>query len=126
MTETLKIGSVGFVIGLFVAAIVAHICYDTGFDHGIAEAEARYASAVEIAQTEVKKDYEKRIQELSASIERLRDDNAQRLRQLDDFNHARTDLATCRSDRRDLGRLAVRGEELLKRADSYFEALSVK
>lgn len=123
MTETLKIGSIGFVIGLLVAVLAAHFCYDIGFDHGTAEAEARQASAVEIAQTEVKKDYEKRIQELSASIERLRSDNAQRLRQLDDFSHARTDLETCRRDRCELARLAVRGERLLKRADSYLEAL---
>lgn len=123
MFDSLKIGGIGFVIGLLVAAIAAHTCYDRGFDHGTAEAEARHASAVEIAQTEVKKDYEKRIQELSASIERLRSDNAQRLRQLNDFSHARTDLAACRRDRRDLGRLAVRGEELLRRADSYLEAL---
>lgn len=123
MTETLKIGSIGFVIGLFVAALAAHFCYDLGFDHGTAEAEARQASAVEIAQNEVKKDYEKRVQELTVAIERLRSDNAKRLRQLDDFNYARTDLATCRRDRRDLGRLAVRGEELLKRADSYLESL---
>ena len=123
MTETLKIGSIGFVIGLFVAAIAAHICYDTGFDHGTAEAEARQADAIKIAQTEVKKDYEKRIQELSASIERLRDDNAKRLRELGDFSHAKTDLATCRRDRSELARLAVRGEELLRRADSYLEAL---
>ena len=124
MFDSLKIGGIGFVIGLFVAAIVAHICYDKGFKHGAAEAEARQASAVEIAQKEVKRDYEKRIQKLTASLERVRIDNAQRLRQLNDFSHARTDLATCRRDRRDLARLAVRGEELLKRADSYFEALS--
>ena len=80
-------------IGLIVAAIAAHICYDKGFDHGIAEAEARQALAVESAQTEVKKDYEKRIQELSASIERLRSDNNQRLRELHEFSHAKTDLA---------------------------------
>lgn len=123
MFDSLKIGGIGFVIGLLVAAIAAHTCYDRGFDHGTAEAEARHASAVEIAKTEVKKDYEKRIQELSASIERLRSDNAQRLRQLNDFSHARTDLAACRRDRRDLGRLAVRGEDLLRRADSYLEAL---
>lgn len=123
MLEKVKLGSLGFVIGLFVAAIAAHICYDIGFDHGTAEAEARNVSAVEIAQIEVKKDYEKRIQELSASIERLRDDNNQRLRELHEFSHAKTDLATCRRDRRDLSRLAVRGEELLKRADSYLEAL---
>lgn len=110
-------------IGLFVAAIAAHICYDRGFDHGTAEAEARQADAVKIAQNEVKKDYEKRIQELSASIERLRSDNAKRLREFNDFSHAKTDLATCRRDRSELARLAVRGEELLKRADSYLEAL---
>ena len=123
MLEKVKRGGLGFIIGLLVAAIAAHICYDRGFDHGTAEAEARQADAVKIAQNEVKKDYEKRIQELSASVERLRSDNAQRLRQLNDFSHARTDLATCRRDRGDLARLAVRGEELLRRADSYLEAL---
>lgn len=123
MTETLKIGSIGFVIGLLVAVLAAYFCYNKGFDHGTAEAEARQASAVEIAQNEVKKDYEKRVQELTVAIECLRNDNAQRLRQLNKFSHARIDLATCRRDRRDLARLAVRGEELLKRADSYLEAL---
>ena len=124
MFDSLKIGGIGFVIGLFVAAIVAHICYDKGFKHGAAEAEARQASVVEIAQKEVKRDYEKRIQKLTASLERVRIDNAQRLQQLKGFSHTRTDLATCRRDRSRLGRLAVRGEGLLKRADSYFEALS--
>lgn len=123
MSDTLKIGGIGFVIGLFVAAIAAHICYDTGFAHGTAEAEARQADAVKIAQNEVKKDYEKRIQKLTASLERVRNDNAERMRQLNDFSHARTDLAACRRDRSRLARLAVRGEELLKRADSYLEAL---
>lgn len=123
MYNTFKIGGIGFMIGLFVAAIAAHFCYDTGFDHGFAEAEARQADAVKIAQNEVKKDYEKRIQELSASLERLHFDNAKRLRQLDDFNNTRTSLAACRRDRSRLSRLAVRGEELLRRADSYFEAL---
>lgn len=126
MIDTLKIRGVGFVIGLCVAAIAAHICYDMGFDHGTSEAEARQASAVEIARKEVKKDYEKRIQELSTSLERVRNDNAKRLRELNEFSNARTNLETCRRERGQLARLAVRGEELLKRADSYFEALSVK
>ena len=123
MLEKVKLGGIGFMVGLLVAAVAAHICYGLGFDHGTAEAEARQADAVKIAQSEVKKDYEKRIQELSASLERVRADNAQRLRELNDFNNARTNLATCRRDRRDLGRLAVRGEELLRRADGYLEAL---
>ncbi len=123
MLEKVKLGGIGFMVGLLVAAVAAHICYGLGFDHGTAEAEARQADAVKIAQSEVKKDYEKRIEELAASLERLHSDNAQRLRQLDDFNNTRTSLAACRRDRRDLGRLAVRGEELLRRADGYLEAL---
>lgn len=123
MLEKVKLSGLGFMVGLLVAAVAAHFCYDTGFDHGFAEAEARQADAVKIAQSEVKKDYEKRISELSASLERVRYDNAQRLRQLDDFNNTRGSLAACRRDRRDLGRLAVRGEELLRRADGYLEAL---
>ena len=98
MLEKVKLGGLGFMVGLLVAAIAAHFCYDKGFDHGFAEAESQQADAVKIAQSEVKKDYEKRIQELSASIERLRDDNAQRLRELNDFSHARTDLATAVTD----------------------------
>lgn len=57
-------------------------------------------------------------------VEAVRADNAQRMRQLDDFNNTRTSLAACRRDRSRLSRLAVRGEELLERADSYLEALS--
>lgn len=123
MLEKVKLGGIGFMVGLLVAAVAAHFCYDKGFDHGFAEAEAQQADAVKIAQSEVKKDYEKRISELSASLERVRYDNAQRLRQLDDFNNTKGSLAACRRDRRDLGRLAVRGEELLRRADGYLEAL---
>lgn len=123
MLEKVKLGGLGFMVGLLVAAVAAHICYGLGFDHGTAEAEARQADAVKIAQSEVKKDYEKRISELSASLERVRYDNAQRLRQLERFNRTSGNLETCRRDRSDLARLAVRGEELLKRADSYLEAL---
>ena len=123
MLEKVKLGGIGFMVGLLVAAGAAHICCGLGVGHGTAEAEARQADAVKIAQSEVKKDYEKRIEELAASLERLHSDNAQRLRQLDDFNNTRTSLAACRRDRRDLGRLAVRGEELLRRADGYLEAL---
>ncbi len=126
MLEKVKLGGIGFMVGLLVAAFTAKNCYDIGFDHGTAEAEARQASAVEIAQNEVKKDYEKRVQELTVSIERLRIDNAERLRQLKRFNQTSGNLETCRRDRSDLARLAVRGEELLKRADSYLEALSIK
>ena len=111
-------------IGLIVAAVAARQCYCLGFDHGSAEAVAKQASIVETAQKEVKEKYEIRVQELAASIERLRSDNAERVRQLEKFSSARTDLATCRRERSDLARLAVRGEGLLKRAESYLETMN--
>ena len=103
--------------------LVGYFCYDVGYDHGKAKAEAMQSSAVANAQRKVKQDYEIQIQELTASLERVRNDNAKRLRELNEFSNARTNLETCRRERGQLARLAVKGEELLKRADSYLEAL---
>lgn len=110
-------------IGLFVVAIAAHICYDTGFDHGTAEAEARQADAVKIAQNEVKKGYEKRIQKLTASLERVRNEHSERLRQLEQFRGTRRDLETCNSQLSSALGLAVEGERLLNEANGYIESL---
>lgn len=122
MLDSLKIGSIGFLSGLLLATLAAYFSYNKGFYHGIADAEARQADAIKVAQNEVKQKYEVRMQELIASLERIRIDNAQRMRQLNEFNNARTSLAACRRDRSRLARLAVQGEELLKRADSYLES----
>ena len=121
--DSTKIGILSFACGLLCTGLVGYFCYDAGYDHGKAEAEAMQSAAVANAQRKVKQDYEIQIKELTASLERVRNDNAKRLREFNDFNNARTDLATCRRERGQLARMAVRGEELLKRADSYLEAL---
>lgn len=118
-----KIGILSFAAGLLCMGLVGYFCYDAGYDHGKAKAEAMQSSAVANAQRKVKQDYEIQIKELTASLERVRNDNAKRLRELNEFSNARTNLETCRRERGQLARLAVRGEELLKRADSYLEAL---
>ena len=114
---------------LYIA--IAALSYLTGYldaqvkgDLEIERLKAENAASVINAQKQVKETYEKRISQLSTSLEHVRNDNSRRLRELDDFDNTRTSLAACRRDRRDLGRLAVRGEELLRRADSYLEALS--
>lgn len=121
--DSTKIGILSFAAGLLCTVLVGYFCYDVGYDHGKAKAEAMQSSAVANAQRKVKQDYEIQIKELTASLERVRNDNAQRLRELNEFSNARTNLETCRRERGQLARLAVRGEELLKRADSYLEAL---
>lgn len=126
MNSTVKTGLVCFV----VAAISAWFCYDLGYNKAKVEGELQIetlkltqAEEVIAAQNKVKVEYEAQIKTLNAALADARSDSANRLRQLEAFRHTDTDLATCRRQRDDLSRLAVRGEELLKRADAYLEAL---
>ena len=126
MTTNLKLVAVGAVVSL----IAAWFCYSRGYDRAKTEGELALeqlklaqAQAVIDAQNKVKSEYEKQIQNLNAALASVRSDNAHRLRQLEQFRNTSTDLATCRRQRDDLSRLAVRGEGLLKRADAYLEAL---
>lgn len=125
MSSYIKLG-----VAALAALFIVWFSYDLGYEKARVEGELQIevlkltqAEEVILAQNRVKIEYEKQIQNLSAALASVRSDNAQRLRELGDFNNTRTSLAACRRDRRDLGRLAVRGEELLRRADSYLEAL---
>lgn len=113
-----------------LCVILLFCSYWLGFNHAKTEGELeieslKLAQANEIieAQKKVRIDYESQIQNLNAALASARSDSAYRLQQLEVFRGASTDLATCRRQRDDLSRLAVRGEELLKRADAYFGAL---
>ncbi|HIU85222.1 MAG TPA: hypothetical protein IAC66_07655 [Candidatus Aphodousia gallistercoris] len=79
--------------------------------------------AVISAQENAKVKYEKQMQDLIVAHAAERDHYAERLRELESFSRAGQDLESCGRDRSRLARLAVRGEELLKRADNYLEAL---
>ena len=126
MNVNLKVGAVCAVVAL----AVAWFCYDLGYNKAKVEGELQIetlkltqAEDVIAAQNKVKVEYEAQIKTLNAALASARSDNAERMRQLEAFRGASTDLATCRRQRDDLSRLAVRGEELLKRADAYFGAL---
>lgn len=113
-----------------LCVILLFCSYWLGFNHAKTEGELeieslKLAQANEIieAQNKVRIDYESQIQTLNAALASARSDNAHRLRQLEQFRNTSTDLATCRRQRDDLSRLAVRGEELLNRADAYLGAL---
>ena len=126
MSGNLKIG----LIATAAALGIAFFCFSLGYDKARAEGELALeqlklaqAQVVIDAQNEVKSEYEKQIQNLNAALSSARSDSANRMQQLEQFRHADTDLATCRRERGELSRLAVRGEELLKRADAYLGAL---
>lgn len=121
------------VIVFVVVLLVVWFSYDLGYNKAKVEGELQIetlklsqAEEVIAAQNKVKIEYEEQIKSLNAALADARNDSAERLRQLDAFRHSDTDLATCRRQRDDLSRLAVRGEELLKRADAYLEALIQK
>lgn len=113
-----------------LCVIILFCSYWLGFNHAKTEGELQIetlkltqAEEVIAAQNRVKSEYELQIQSLNAALASARSDGAERLRQLNEFRGARTDLATCRRDRDRLSRLAVRGEGLLKRADAYLGSL---
>ena len=113
-----------------LCVILLFISYLIGFNHAKTEGELeieslKLAQANEIieAQKKVRIDYESQIQSLNAALASARSDGAERLRQLNEFRGARTDLATCRRQRDQLSRLAVEGESLLREADAYLGSL---
>ena len=113
-----------------LCVILLFISYLIGFNHAKTEGELeieslKLAQANEIieAQKKVRIEYESQIQNLNAALASARSDSANRLRQLEKFRSASRDMETCTRERNKLAGLAVRGEELLKRADAYFGAL---
>ena len=125
MSSYIKLGA-----SVLVVLFIVWFSYDLGYEKAKVEGELQIevlkltqAEEIIAAQNKVKVEYEAQIKSLSAALADARNDSAERLRQLDAFRNTDTDLATCRRERSDLARLAVRGEELLKRADAYFGAL---
>lgn len=119
-----------YVAGAIAILIVCWLAYDTGYENARVEGELaieqlKLAQAQEIikAQNKVKVEYNEKVEALNADLANARKLNAERLRELERFNNADRDLAACSRDRRDLAELAVRGERLLRDAESYIRAL---
>lgn len=113
--------------GIIVAVIGA---YFFGYEKAETEGELALeslkkanAEAVIAAQNEVRKNYEKRLETLTADLDRVRSDNAVRLRQLEKFRSADRDLETCRRDRERLAGVAVGLEDVARRAVTYLDAM---
>lgn len=122
-------GNLKYVAGAIAILIVCWLAYDTGYENAQTEGELaieqlKLAHTQEIieAQNKVKVEYNEKVEALNADLANARKLNADRLRQLQKFSSVDRDLETCTSERRKLGELAIRGEDLLYRADSYLRA----
>ena len=123
-------GNLKYVAGAIAILIVCWLAYDTGYENAQTEGELaieqlKLAHTQEIIETQnkVKVEYNEKVEALNADLANARKLNAERLRELERFNNADRDLAACSRDRRDLAELAVRGERLLRDAESYIRAL---
>ena len=114
----------GITIVLLIGAyLLGYNKAETEGELAIEQIKLVHAQEIIKAQNKFKVEYNEKIETLNADLANARKLNAERLRQLSKFNSTSRDLETCTRDRRDLAELAVRGEELLKRADAYLGAL---
>lgn len=121
--------SLKYAAGVIAVMAVCWLAYDTGYENARVEGELaieqlKLAQAQEIikAQNKAKVEYNEKVEALNADLANARKLNADRLRQLQKFSSVDRDLETCTSERRKLEELAIRGEDLLYRADSYLRA----
>lgn len=92
-----------------------------GYYAGYKRAVEQQAEQIRNIQQQYVERYEKQIKNLSRYLDDLRRANDDRMRELERFKAARTDLDTCTRERADLAQLAVEGEKLLKEADAYIK-----
>ena len=114
------------IIGALVAIVGA---YFFGYSNAETKATLEFEQykneqeqAANAAQEKIKADYDKRLKNLSADLERIRNDNANRLRELEQFKRRAVDLDTCRSERERLASVAVGLEDVASRAIGYLKS----
>lgn len=117
-------------LGMFLLIVFfAFGCYRIGYNKAETEGELalqtlrlEQAQAIIDAQNEVKVAYEQKVQNLVAAHDAERSVYDQRMRQLEKFRSVGASLETCTGERDRLAKLAIRGERLLRRAESYLNA----
>lgn len=115
---------------IIIAAVIAIAgAYFFGYSNAETKAALEFEQykneqekAANAAQEKIKADYEKRLENLSADLERIRNDNDKRLRELEQFKRRSVDLETCRSERERLASVAVGLEDVASRAIGFIKS----
>lgn len=115
---------------IIIAAVIAIAgAYFFGYSNAETKAALEFEQykneqekAANAAQEKIKADYEKRLENLSADLERIRNDNDKRLRELEQFKRRSVDLDACRSERERLASVAVGLEDVASRAIGYLKS----
>lgn len=115
---------------IIIAAVIAIAgAYFFGYSNAETQAALEFEQykneqeqAANAAQEKIKADYEKRLENLSADLERIRNDNDKRLRELEQFKRRSVSLETCRSERERLASVAVGLEDVASRAIGFIKS----
>ena len=107
---------------MLIVAVASYFVYEKGYSDAEKDIELRINETRSEAQNEVIKEYEDKIKNLTDAHNRERGQYAQRMLELEQFERSAGSLETCQRERSELARLAIRGERLLIRAQSYLEA----
>ena len=117
-----KIKSYLPVLTLFIGAILGYIYAANGYETDIAVMRQQQADAVTSAQLSYKAEYEKREKDLIAQYLADRDQQLNRMRQLEAKLRAQPSVATLARERRQCLRLVTEGAGLVEECRRIVEA----
>lgn len=119
-----------YLIAGAVVAISLWFAYEKGYEQAETEASLKiesmklnHANEIIEAQNKEKERYEQKEKDLVARYNLERERNANRVRQLERKLQSGGNVEAIRSERDRCFALAVRGEQLLQRADGFIESL---
>ncbi len=119
-----------YIIASAVCSVVIYGAYSTGYEKAETEATLQiesmkldHANQIIEAQQKEKEKYENKTKELMVSYNNERTNYIKRVQQLERKLQSDTNMETLRNERDRCFGLAVRGERLLRRAESLIEGM---
>lgn len=119
----LKKTVIGTLVAMVGFGVASYFIYEKGYSDAKKDIKLSIESIRFNAQEEIRKEYETKVKNLTNAHNLERNGFLERMRELEQFKRNSGSLETCSSDRSRLAELAIRGERLLKRAESYLEAI---
>ena len=122
MIEKLKLFLPTVLVGVLIGAYFAHTYTANGYERKLAELKAEHAAAITSAQQSYKETYEKREKDLIAQYIADRNQQLNRVRQLEAKLRAQPSVATLARERRQCLRLVTEGTGLVEEGRRIVEA----
>ena len=122
MIEKLKLFLPAVLVGALIGAYFGHDYTANSYERKLAELKAEHAAAITSAQQSYKDNYEKREKDLIAQYLADRDQQLNRVRQLEAKLRAQPSVATLARERRQCLRLVTEGAGLVEECRRIIDA----